>query len=58
MCSSNISLSTFADDKGISNAKLCQIILTCIVEVRVEPAVICVDCVANLIDDREGSCVQ
>ena len=24
----------FADDKGISNAKLCQVILTCIVEVR------------------------
>ena len=23
-----------ADDKGISNAKLCQVILTCIVEVR------------------------
>ena len=58
MCSSNISLSTFADDKGISNAKLCQIILTCIVEVRVEPAVICFDRVANLIDGREGSCVQ
>ena len=72
MCSSNISLSTFADDKGISNAKLCQIILTCIVEVRVEPivlshidctvvshtAVVCVDCVTNLIDGREGSCVQ
>ena len=72
MCSSTISLSTFADDKGISNAKLCQIILTCIVEVRVEPVVSSpVDCtvvsrtavvwvvsVTRLIDGREGDCVQ
>lgn len=72
MCSSNISLSTFADDKGISNAKLCQIILTCIVEVRVEPVVSSpVDCtvvsrtavvwvvgVTRLIDGRQGDCVQ
>lgn len=72
MCSSNISLSIFADDKGISNAKLCQIILTCIVEVRVEPimlssvgctvvsriAVVWVGCVKSLIDGREGDRVQ